>query len=217
MKLADLKKKFADAMQIKDRKAEELGAIKQQLEEVSAAKLAAADRGDLETYKTLEEQERDLNARIFVGSRNINALEHPVSSDDVRSAWWDYAKEHDANIKREYKDFLKSCGELAETYKKIVAAQKKALEEREAVAAMIGEEPYTLEMFMLPAADTDRSISLNVRYFWNYPEIEWLYKMCFVGKREGYDLMNVLNGNTGGSIIAENIGAPAPNWTRKYI
>ena len=215
MTLNDIKKKFATAAQKKTTQAAAIEELKKQLEKVTADKLAAADHGDLDKYKALDAQARDLDANIFVLTRSLTAFDKPVPVEDIKKAWHDYAKDYSANARKAYSEYLKACITLTKIYKNLADGQSIALAERAKAAEMIGEAPQTLDMFMLP---TGNRPGLNKRSYWNFPELEFAYKMGCMSDQEAQDYVFMLNGTT----PAQGVGflplsTDNLNWTKDYL
>lgn len=214
MTLNEIKKKYATAAQAKVNRASAVEEMKKQLEQITADKLAAADRGDLDEYKSLEAKWRELDAELFVLTRSMNALDRPVPVEEIEKAWHEYAKSYSAKARKNYSDYLKACRVLAKIYKDMIVDQTRALATRSEAAEMAGEAPQAFDMFMLP---TGNRPGLNNRSFWNFPELEFAYKMGCMSEQEAHDYIFTLNGSTpAAGVGGPHFSADNLSWPREY-
>lgn len=192
MKLSELRKKFEDVMQAKREKSAEIERLKKELELVNADMLAAADRGDLDEYKRLDEKKRDIEARIFVYSRSLPNPKNAITRDDVATAWSGFAKSYDKDTKAKYDAFMKDCKALKSKYAELVSIQNAALAERERAYEIMGEprDSDVLPMYMIPCIHSE----LSGRWRDIAPEIEFFACMGLITRDEAEDYIGIIEG-----------------------
>ena len=153
-------------------KAEKLKAEVEQLQAVASsyAKEAeqAAEAGDVETYKKLKQKETDENAVIYVKNASIKRLS-AFNADDVRPAWEEFRKEHDAEFSRNMGEYLETRRKLCEQFKGIMKAQEEARKQRKRLARLANfSDKEALEAFPFSSVDgmdfgSDRAYFLNTK------------------------------------------------------
>ena len=190
MKLSDIRKKFEDVMQAKRETAAEIEQLKKDLEGVTAEMLAAADRGDLESYKRLEEKKRDIEARIFVYSRSLPNPKNAVTREEVAAAWDNFAKSYDKDTKAKYSAFMADCKALEKKYAELVKIQNAALIERNRAYEIIGEprDSDALKMYMIPCIHSE----LAGRWNNSAPEIEFFACMGLITRDKADDYTGII-------------------------
>lgn len=190
MKLSEIRKKFEDVMQAKREKAAEIEQLKKDLEGVTAEMLAAADRGDLESYKRLEEKKRDIEARIFVYSRSLPNPKNAVTREEVAAAWDNFAKSYNKDTQTKYNAFIADCKALEKKYAELVKIQNAALIERNQAYEIIGEprDSDALKMYMIPCIHSE----LAGRWNNSAPEIEFFACMGLITRDKADDYTGII-------------------------
>ena len=192
MNLKDIRKKFEDVMNAKREKAAEIDQLKKELESVNAEMLSAADRGDLDEYKRLDEKKRDIEARIFVYSRSLPNPKNAITREDVTTAWNGFAKSYDKDTKAKYEAFMKDCKALKNKYAELVSIQNAALAERERAYEIMGEakDSDALQMYMIPCTYSD----FAGRWRDVTPEIGFFAYMGLITSDEAEDYIGIIEG-----------------------
>lgn len=192
MKLSELRKKFEGVMQAKKEKAAEIEQLKKDLESVNAEMLAAADRGDLEGYKRLDDKKRDIEARIFVYSRSLPNPKNAVTREDVTAAWDSFAKGYNKDTQAKYNSFLADCRALGKKYGELVSIQNAALIERNKAYELMGEKSNSdiLPLYMIPCTHSE----LSGRWVKTTPEIEFLASMGMISRTDAENYAGIIEG-----------------------
>lgn len=192
MKLSELRIRFENVIQAKKKRTAEIEQLKKDLESVNAEMLAAADRGDLDGYKRLDEKKRDIEARIFVYSRSLPNPKNAVTREDVVSAWDSFAKGYNKDTQAKYKAFLADCKELGKKYGELVRIQNAAMIERNKAYEIMGEDRDSdaLSMFMIPCVHSE----LSGRWRGSTPEIEFLACMEMITRDEADEYIGIIEG-----------------------
>lgn len=157
MTLKELKEKFAATAKAREEKKAQINALKAELDAVGADMLAAADQGDLEKYKKLDDQKRDLEARIFVGSRSLSAASAGASRNEIINTWEGFAASYEKATAAKYAEFMSDCKKLCAKYEALASIQNAALKEKEDALALMGEsrDSEALRMYMIPSIDAE--------------------------------------------------------------
>ena len=152
------------------KKAEQLKAEVEQMKSVAASYAAeaekAAEAGDVEEYKKLKQKETDENAVIYVKQASIKRLS-AYNTDDIRPAWEEFRKEHDAEFSKNMKAYLETRQKLCEQFKGIMKAQEEAVKQRKRLARLANfSDKEALEAFPFSSVDgmdlgSDRAYFLN--------------------------------------------------------
>ena len=192
MKLSELRKKFEDVMKAKRERTAEIDQLKRDLEKVNAEMLDAADHGDLNEYKRLDEKKRDIEARIFVYSRSLPNPKNAVTREDVTSAWDGFAKPYNKDMQAKYNSFIADCKALAKKYGELVNIQNAAMIERNKAYEIMGEDRDSdaLSMFMIPCIHSE----LSGRWRGSAPEIEFLACMGMITRDEADEYIGIIEG-----------------------
>lgn len=190
MKLAELRKRFEDVMKAKREKTAEIEQLKRDLEKVNAEILNAADHGDLNEYKRLDEKKRDIEARIFVYSRSLPNPKNAVTREDVTSAWDGFTKGYNKDTQAKYNSFIADCEALAKKYGELVRIQNAALIERNRAYELIGVDKNsdTLTMYMIPCTHSEYS----GRWRGITPEIEFLACMGLITRDDAESYIGII-------------------------
>lgn len=192
MRLSELHKKFADVMTAKKAKAAEIDQLRKDLETVNADMLAAADRGDLDEYKRLDEKKRDIEARIFVYSRSLPNPKNAVTREDVTAAWAGFAKTYNKDTQAKYNAFIADCKALGKKYGELVSIQNAALIEREKAYEIMGESKNSdaLPMYMIPCTYSESS----GRWRNTTAEIGFFANMGLITREEAENYAGIIEG-----------------------
>lgn len=158
MTLKELKARFDATVKAKTEKTAEINRLKAEREAINGEMLKAADRGDVESYKKLDDQKRDLEARIFVYTRSLPSAGNPLTREEVITSWDAFAASYNKDVKKQYEEYIAACGSLAKKYKALVSVQNAALYEREKALQMIGEprDSQALTMYRLPSGISEQ-------------------------------------------------------------
>lgn len=140
------------------KKAEQLKAEVEQMKAVAASYAAeaekAAEAGNVEEYKKLKQKETDENAVIYVKQASIKRLS-AYNADDIRPAWEEFRKEHDAEFSKNMKAYLETRQKLCEQFKGIMKAQKEAVKQRKRLArlAKFSDDKEAIAAFPFTSVD----------------------------------------------------------------
>lgn len=197
MKLSELRKKFEDVMSAKRERIVEIEQLKKELETVNKEMLAAADRGDLEGYKRLDDKKRDIEARVFVYSRSLPNPKNAVTREDVATAWGNFTKGYNKETQAKYNSFFADCKALKKKYSELVSIQNAALIEREKAYEIMGESRNSdaLPMYMIPCIHSE----LSGRWKGTTPEIEFFACMGLITRDEAEEYVGIIEGQRAAS------------------
>ena len=111
----------------------------------------AAEAGDLERYKKLKADAANVEAELFVKEAQLKAATRPVSSEDIKNAWKEYASKRDKDLELKIKEFEKHRNDLAKEFRSLTDFQADTLRERNHLANYIGIQTENLDVFGNPS------------------------------------------------------------------
>ena len=169
------------------------------IDKLTAEVEKAAKSGDIKLYKAKLEEKTDAMTALYVMQRSCD-IENRIDSDEAKTAWTEYGKEHDSRMKKMLADYTAAVDALREQYEALVTYQNEALVARETLADMtsIPASDYNLEVWL---PNTWEEAYAGARGL--VPEVEFFVKSGYwTGKRivsgnaswAEFPAMNTVNG-----------------------
>lgn len=98
---------------------------------------AAADGGDLTTYREKKAQAEAVNEEIFVKKAKATKQENPITEDMAAAAWETYRADHDKKFKAKLSAYQAAKAELLTMYRDLLSMQREAFKTRERLAGYL--------------------------------------------------------------------------------
>lgn len=140
-------------------KAEQLRAEVEQLK-VQAAKCeadaeAAAESGDVESYKALKQKSDDVNAVLHVKQAAFKKYSGPCTREDALAAWSDFQREYDTAFNKALKEYDTEMKKQCARFMNIIKMQNRARDQRKVLATLAGmTDAVALDVFKFAYVDS---------------------------------------------------------------
>lgn len=139
MKIDVIAKFIEDVTKRRSETKARLDDLKTQAMKEEAAAQEAAEAGDVETYKKHNAKKADLDAQIYVANVQLEKnLKSEVSKQEAVSAWNEYARGYDTDLKKKLAELEKAKKSLFDCFIEIIDLQDAALRKREQCADFSG-------------------------------------------------------------------------------
>lgn len=135
--IADLEKIKAAATQERAQAAIDLTELVKRGAILEQEAQAAADSGDLATYREKKAKADAVNEEIFVKQSVAAKQENPITEDMTAEAWETYCADYDKTFKAKYSTYQAAKGELLTMYRELLKMQREAFAKRERLAEFI--------------------------------------------------------------------------------
>lgn len=99
---------------------------------------AAADGGDLATYREKKAQAEAVKEELFVKQAKATKQESPITEAMTAEAWETYRADYDKKFKAKYAALESARAELLTIYKELFDMQQEAFKTRERLAGYLG-------------------------------------------------------------------------------
>lgn len=176
MTFEEVGKKYEDAEATRSKIDEEISKLEAEKRDLLLEAQNAAESGDLDEYIRISDKAKRAEAMIFVKRAQQKKIAVPTANE-IRTAWDDYAKKHEAAMKKRLAAYEKARRDLFKQYSDLVDAQSVANGAREKCAEWLGRklrdlddgEACGLPLFNLPGTEPLQGLSYRGR-IWCNPE-----------------------------------------------
>lgn len=158
-KLDKLKTKCKQAKEARVTLAADIDKLKAQAERLAAEAEKFAAAGDLAEYKAHKASADSVAAELYVKRKQLEACENPITLEEAREAWTEYAAQADKKTKAQWAEYQRQRAALLAELRKLADIMRANLAEREAIAAGIkgynaGSAKKDFPLFTIEARET---------------------------------------------------------------
>lgn len=131
----------------------ELAALQERVATIDAEMNAAADAGEVETYRSLMKEKEDVEIALIVKRRQKNNYRPSVNEAVAQAAWSDYVSGHNRKLKKSLAEFEAEKAKLLSMYSELINMQSDACSVRERIGSAVGlpDEAFPMEYIPLLA------------------------------------------------------------------
>ena len=206
MKIDALRKDYAASMKLRQDKEERAKQLQDELRQLNADAEAAAVDGDVEKYKAIQKEISSKGADLFVLRKTM--AKKIITPEQIRDSWTEYAADYARKFEKAQAKLDGAKLALRDAYEEAIVCENKALQIREELAAMAGEDPATYEMpAILPNEQPHPVPSSRVVA----PEFRYMFA---AGLWENKDFVNVPARTTCDTVLVDKKSIAKPEFTR---
>lgn len=144
MKIDALRKDYAASVKLRSDKEDRARQLQEELRQLNADAEAAAMDGDVEKYKEIQKEISSKGADLFVLRKTLG--KKIITPERTRDSWTEYAADYAGRFKKAQAKLEKAKLALREAYEDCITCENDALQIREELAGMVGEDPAEYEM-----------------------------------------------------------------------
>lgn len=140
-KMSDLDKRYEAIRAERDKLEPKRKELKERIEAIKAERIACAENGETEKYRSLSNELHQVEDDLFVTERRLAKLQAaPFSVEEILAAWSQYNERYADEIEAKMKQFAKVKADLLDAYIAMLDTQEKALSVRKHLFDYMGSE-----------------------------------------------------------------------------
>ena len=190
MKLAELVKRIREISTTAQARQSKIDSLKNQRAEIEEKMLALADQGKVEEYKELNRAKIDIDAEIFVYSRQMQNVQAAQTEQEVCKAWGEFAADYNKRAESKYKEFEKQAAALCTAYQTMVKAQCDAMDAMREAGSLLDDPSKLASLYKLPIKEKSPAPNYGV----NFPEIRFFVRKGIISSEVAAAMVRSLRG-----------------------
>ena len=173
MKLQELDKRYEAAAKARKQLENDVELLQHNIDALNNQAMTLATAGNVEDYKRKRNEVVNLEAELFVKRAQLKANASPVSAEEVKDAWKNYAADRNKQLDDMLAKYRTHKKALAAEYRDMIEYQAETLANRERCAQYLGINTAMIdglvktadgEMHDLPVKTLPTSISSQLTY-----------------------------------------------------